>query len=377
MLLAHVLGLHSRYTVTDLQRLSAEMPAYLLGRAAHLNPRVAEQPERLARAAAAVAEGHDNARWRDAEIYYPIFTLAESGADAVRTEQLWTRLEIQLGLQPVDALASLPPAIYRLTKPRGKCYQVSDGVVAGMEPPIVLFPEWGETTVYTPATGLFADVLPAEHYGPCNDAAAAAMTASRHLAEALTLVESCSPELAADIRDLIRTIVLVPPRPRSEYDASPMSYRWSFNLRLRYFGAVFLELEHVDRYGALEGLVHEYYHQRCWQWWEIERPSGIPQPDVMMRSPVTGLIRSAIVMTQAFLIYVAIHELLSVVSAKEGSTAATGSWLEARRSHIAARIPSLYAALGEIVEPGTTIAAMLDSLMARFQAPNQEVRSLT
>src|SRR5690242_176498 len=105
----------------ELQQKAEDLPAYLLSRSRHLNPLVAAQPARVETLAETLSvQNRERRAWRDPEIYHPIFTLAETADDSARTESLLTRLEIQLGLRPVQDLWQLDDGLYRLAAVDGQ-----------------------------------------------------------------------------------------------------------------------------------------------------------------------------------------------------------------------------------------------------------------
>jgi hypothetical protein len=335
-----------------------ELPRYLLGRAQQLNPIVASQPDRTGAIASAIARANQTRQaWRDPETYYPIFTLADEGANPDRTETLLTQLEIQLGLRPCrdGALAD------RITN-RDRAPVVAIDGYAGR--------------VYLPRTGLFHDILPPRHYGslvyPSRDSELA-----DKLTEAFRLLRQIDGGLAADLSEIVTVIALLPDEDAATRSADPMRLRWSFNLRLRYFGGVFLNLYPVDVYGTLEGLVHEYYHLRLWHWWEVARPTGIPDPRLTIVSPVTRLERQAAVMAQALLIYVGILGVYRTAAGMAVPRGASEAWLSARLDHIAGNVPALHDALRRLIPADTTLGQVLDAALEYFYADGAATGSAT
>jgi len=371
-LLADVLDSVSCIPFSDLQRRAKEMPAHLFRRAVAMNPLVATDAARAHRIGEALAVANRTRdAWRDPEIYYPLFTLVDVAADAHKTEALLIRLEIQVGLRPVSDLALLADAYYRLTAVNGHTYRVDDRRVRELpQEPLARIEHW-PGLVYLPTRRLFADILPAEHDHwtviPSTD-----RTPVQRLAAGLMVLRRIEPELVADAADLISVIGLMPDEDASRKPADAMHLRWCFNLRLRYFGGLFLNLYPVDVYGAVEGIVHEYYHQRLWQWWEVELPSGTPDQGLTVVSPVTGMERQAIVMIQALVIYVGIHAVFRAINvARDGGEDGSSAWLETRIAHIGRHVPVLYETLRHVVEARTIVAKLLDATMDRFDAsPN-------
>jgi hypothetical protein len=351
----------------ELQQKAEDLPAYLLSRSRHLNPLVAAQPARVATIAETLSvQNRERRAWRDPEIYYPIFTLAETADDAARTESLLTRLEIQLGLRPVQDLWQLSDGLYRLAAVDGQTYRVHAGTVTALPvQPRAALDAW-PGVLYLPQPGLFADIMPAQYDRWTIVPSSGAQPVIEKLSAALTLLRRVTPDLADDFAELITVIALMPDEEEAAKPADSMRLRWSFNLRLRYFGGIFLNLYPVDVYGTLEGVVHEYYHQRLWQWWELDHPTGIPDPAAMIVSPVTGLQRQAAVMVQALLIYVGIHSVYRLIDPV--ALAVSPSWLQTRMRHIARQVPPLYSSLRQVILPDTVIARVLDATMDCFYA---------
>jgi hypothetical protein len=369
-LLAEIIDHFASRRFGELRQKAEDLPVYLWGRSCQLNALLAAQAARVdAITEALIAASRERQAWHDPELYYPIFTLAETMADAARTESLLTRLEIQLGLESAGGLSRLPDALYRLAAVDGRTYRVHAGTLDPLPiEPRATIDGW-PGLVYVPQPGLFADVLPAQYDRWTIVPPSGAAPVVARLSTALALLRRVAPDLVEDLADLITVIALMPDEEEAGKPDDSMRLRWSFNLRLRYFGGIFLNLYPVDVYGTVEGVVHEYYHQRLWQWWELDRPSGIPDPTAMIVSPVTGLQRQTIVMVQALLIYVGIHALYRLIDpATSADDSARPSWLRRRIAHITRQVPPLYESLRQSILPDTVIARVLDATMDSFYA---------
>ncbi|HEY5837571.1 MAG TPA: hypothetical protein VIT19_00965, partial [Pyrinomonadaceae bacterium] len=162
-----------------------------------------------------------------------------------------------------------------------------------------------------------------------------------------------SSELVCDLKRVIQTIVLVPNIGDQE--------RWSYNLRLAYFGAIFINPFVVGCAGIAEALIHEYYHQRFWQWWAYDPPDGLPAEDQLITSPVTQRPKPARVMLQAFVIYTAVHAFYETQLANHSARDhQTSKWIGDRTELLARAIVQLHERLREVVPEDTRAGAMLD-----------------
>ena len=357
----------STYSLRDLQKQARHLPLYLLERVCHESPTVAATGNRVARIASALSTRNEPcALWRDCDLYYPIFTLFEAIGDEPRTEALLRRLELQLGLRPMEEFVALPGVPYRLVSLTGSVWQ-SDGERLTRLTGAIATPPPGAFTVYLPLEGLFRDVLPPERYPV---PAGADLDVDRLLAkvsDACRLLSSIAPELWHDVQDAISTIVLVPAGTAGARPFDPLHATWSYNLRLRYFGGIFITATHVDAYAVLEAIAHEYLHQRMWQWWELAQPDGLPAPHVTMTSPITGVERPTYVMVQALVIYVTAYLLHRAVASRTDLSSDSTHWMQARIAQLHDGIPRLSKALRRAVRAGTETAALIDTIDDCFE----------
>jgi hypothetical protein len=357
----------SALEVSDLQRHARAMPVYLFERACHESRAINDQARAARILDALVTCNLPLQLWRDSDLYYPIFTLFECKEDAAASDRLLRRLEIQLGLRPIGDLRALPPATYRVLPVTGSAWKWDGedlGRVAGAFTAIPQCP----AIVYPPRAHLFQDVLPAERYPLPADPDLDEARLLRQLGAACDLLARLDPELWQDFRDLITTIVLVPsgaPSVTAPFDALHQTF--SYNLRLRYFGGIFVSATHLDTFAVVEALAHEYLHQRLWHWWELEHPDGLPSPHTTIVSPVTGVVRPAYVMVQGLMIYAAVFGLHRAALTGGVSTPATG-WLRARVSQLEETIPRLLDALTPVVAPASTVDRLVDVAARHFRS---------
>ncbi|WP_316204406.1 hypothetical protein [Bradyrhizobium sp. SZCCHNS3051] len=364
-LVAEIIERFSGNNLGTLQRAAAALPVYLFDRSLALSPLLLAQRRRVARIRECLERGATSAQLaRDSEIYFPIFTLAETAADQARTEDLLRRLEFLLGLEDCTALT---PGYYRLTRPVPRVVRVaSNGIeeIADAQP-LPMFD--GRSIVHMPRDGLFHDLLPKDLYPSTQESQSQAC-----LVEALDvgsgLLAAQCPDLMQDLVEAISTIVLIPDwlRAADGSEDHEGNERWCFNLRLRYFGGIFLNLYRVGGCGALEGMVHEYCHQRLWLWWEIDRPSGVPDRHDTMVSPVTGLQRSVAVMVHALVIYFVIADVYqTLLNSRHQITELP--WLIQRRAKIVTGIPTLVDELSRRLKKGTVLSGIVQWLGERWR----------
>jgi hypothetical protein len=315
-----------------------ELPVRLLDRAARRNPVLADRRHDVAELRRhMVNEARPQALSRDPEVFHPIVSLGDEAREPARADVLLERLRVMLGLRPPDS-PILPDGFYRLAHRTGELVLRLGGETRRFASGWQL-PSADGLRVYLPIPELFRDLLDEEIYpagGPTPDLDRAALAYRR----AMALIEAYDRNLHEDFVTMLSTVVLLPPVPDPPGPDSP-SLRWSFNLRLRYFGAIFVNPFVVDEFGLAEGLIHEYLHQRFWLWWELDPPTGIPSGDVVVHSPVTGARRPAPVMLQALFIYAnALHFHERALGGELGGAAAS-RWSAARAARLREALPLL------------------------------------
>jgi HEXXH motif-containing protein len=172
-------------------------------------------------------------------------------------------------------------------------------------------------------------------------------------------MEKYSPEILEDFHNTVRNIVLIP-------DAGS-SKNTSYTCRLSYFGGIFVNPFGIDAYQLVESLIHEYYHQRLWQWWSYEDIDGLPPFEVCITSPMTGLSRPVSVMLQAFAIYISVlHFYCHAHNNFPPTTASILESLNKRVEHIRQGIPPLYERLKGSINSTTIASSMIDFLFDEF-----------
>jgi len=334
------------------------MAGHFLLSTAELQPSLGPRRTEIAEIAEATNNGSDPPAWQNPEVFAQIALLAQAAARKDDPSAVLELLRVQLGLIEF-ADARLGDGIFRLVHVDGSIRACRGGRVERLEDQIVEAVAGVPARVLLPHKGLFDGLVSADLYRADSDPYDRADFCKKVLA-AVDLLDSYSPEIAADFRNVIRTIVLVPDLHDSR--------QWSYNLRLAYFGAVFVNAFAIGRHAMAEALMHEYFHQRLWQWWTYDRPSGLPPEDLLIRSPVTNREKPAIVMLQALLIYLSAQRLYADFLSDEALTLDEQQWVEQRASNLSAAIPDLHQALVEHIPQETTSALMIDYAMERFAA---------
>jgi hypothetical protein len=342
----------------------ADLPVDLLDVAERRNPVLAERRREVAEVRDHVKrEARSRALWRDPEVFHPIVSLADEARERARADELLERLRLVLGLRSPET-ASLPDGFYRLAHRTGELVLCADGELRRFTSGWHL-PSDDGLRVYLPIPELFRDILAEEIYpsdAPLGDLDRAAGVYRRSMA----LVAAYDSSLHEDFLRTLSTVVLLPPVPHAPAADDP-SLRWSFNLRLRYFGAIFVNPFLVDEFGLAEGLIHEYIHQRFWLWWELDPPAGLPRGDATVRSPVTGARRPAAVMLQALFIYAnALHFHESALAGTLGGPAAS-PWAAARAALLRRALPELAERLlNDVIAPSSGIGAAVRCALAEL-----------
>lgn len=332
------------------------MPRHFLLSTAQLQPRLGGYRSEIQEVAQNIDLGGPAAH-RNPEVFAQIALLARDaseGRDPIAALEL---LEVQLGLLHIDDAQHLGDRIVRLThvdgsirsRRSGSCDRIDGEIIASIDS----FPG----RVLLPWTGLYRDLVPSNLYPDHGEPYDRSALISK-VSGAAQLVQEYAPDVASDLCRVVQLVVLVP----NLHD----SRQWSYNLRLGYFGAIFINACTANRFGIAEALIHEYLHQRLWQWWTYEAPEGLPGGDAILRSPITNRDKPAIVMLQALIIYVTAHRFYTDATRSASFTDAELNWGLARRRELAVGIPQLAETLRQHVVPGTTAAAMIDHAVERF-----------
>lgn len=301
--------------------------------------------------------------WRNPEVYGQIALLAKHAARNDNLVPILESLRLQVGMVGPRA-ARLADGLYRLAYVDGSFYVSRGGEIREIEGEIRTSVNGFRGLVLLPFENLFADLVDPSLYPPvCNDFEPRQLESQ--LAKAFELLEFYSPEVICDLEDVVQTIVLVPNFEDQK--------RWSYNLRLAYFGGIFINPFVTGPYGLVEALIHEYCHQRLWQWWAYEPPTGLPAGNLMIRSPVTGRDKSAVVMVHALIIYVAVRDFyVTQVLRRARVSGDEEKWVADRVDLLSHAIPKLYRELCAQIQPCTMIASTLNYVMERFELNGSE-----
>ena len=348
-----------------------ELPVYLLDRSLKLNPLLESRQDAILDLRRHI-EQHNVAAalWRDPEIYYPIFSLSDLARDLDRVDQLLDVLRVHLGLSSVGA-AGLPDGFYRLAHQDGTLVYRQGDSVRPVDAAWRLPEEEGRPRVYLGLTGLFSDILagivpPDVYMG--SSVEADLLAAAQHYQQAYALMATYDHQLAIDFCRIVNTVVLLPP-VADPLDPDNPAMRWSFNLRFRYYGGVFVNPHLVDPFGLAEGLIHEYIHQRTWLWWMLDPPTGIPPVGSKVRSPVTGAVKDGTVMFQALLVYVNALDFYRRIEEQQDSVLAFSDWAKGRKAKLESALPALAENVLNVIPRDSTLGQLVNWSMARVSLP--------
>lgn len=336
--------------------IEARMPQHFLLSTLELQASLRPAAEPIQEIADLLAAPNGSEPWRNPEVYWQITRLARGGEAAADPQPILESLRTQAGITRL-AEADLADGLHRLVCTEGGVYRVRDGVKTEVED-VVMEADGFRGHVLLPYDGLFADMLENRLYpsfaseGPWSEIRG-------RLTQAVDLVAAYSTELFDDIQEVVRLLVLTPDLEDAQ--------RWSYNLRMAYFGAIFINPYAIGVFGIAESLIHEYCHQRLWQWWAYDPPAGLPATDLEVHSPVTGRMKPFEVMIHALVVYVLANDFYTWALESERGPGEERDWICRRQKHLAQGIPCLHRTLLEQVETGTTLQAMLDYLLERFE----------
>lgn len=162
--------------------------------------------------------------------------------------------------------------------------------------------------IIKPINGLFLDIIPRELY-PNFKNIYNASERQYHIDDSFKLIKNYSESIFNDSLNCINKIFLTPSLGKGQ--------RLSYNLRLSYLGAIFIDFLRTNKYSFAESYIHEYYHQRIWLWWYFEKPFEIPDDNYKIISPITGLPKSISVMIHALIIYISICDFYKYIEKNE------------------------------------------------------------
>jgi hypothetical protein len=332
------------------------MPRHFLLSTLDLQPRLTKHRREVEEIASALTPKPRGAH-TNPEVFAQITHLSERARTGRHLEPGLEALRLQAGMVAPGA-AELDDGPYRLQHVDGFCYRAERGCLVPLPASVVAEIDGYPGCVLLPFSGLFADLLEPSLYPPAESSYDRDGLLAK-LAYAFSLLVQSVPDLGEDLWAVVRTTILTPRLGAGQ--------GWSYNLRLAYFGGIFLDPFAVGPHGIAESLLHEYCHQRLWQWWAYEPPSGLPPPSATIRSPMTGRDKPALVMVHALLIYVAAHAFHRACLhqgrwVKEDEL----SWMKARENHLRQSVPLLYQALCTQVASETTVRRLLEHVMAAF-----------
>jgi HEXXH motif-containing protein len=297
--------------------------------------------------------------YRNPDIFPSMIALIISD-DSTHIERHLGNLRLHLAARDAREVEGLDDGYYRLVHSHGSLLRVREGNKRDVHKELTFRTEGSRPIVYLPADELFNDLVDTTLYPRVSEQPDAPALASL-VANAMSMLRQYSPEVWADFQQVISSIVLTPDFGHPD--------RWSYSYRLNYFGGIFINPFRVNVYGMVESLIHEYYHQRLWQWWAYEDLPGMPPEDVTVISPVTGNRRSVQVMAHALLIYIsALHFYAHQLQQPTAQEAQEREWLTRRALLLHEGIPQLYESLRTTSPPRTAALVFLDSLMEQFSA---------
>jgi hypothetical protein len=320
-------------------RASVDLLPDLIKRALSLRRENANVGARLSSILCGLSDA-DNLRGllRNPELFPPIQSLSTDSHTSLWESQL-DLLEFHLNQRPLENL-SLPPSSFLRT--RGQVYTNRSGSWELVENPPMSH-KLGEWTVYLPFDGLFNDLFDTGLYpsrtGMCD---------TSHL---VPLIEHSRVKLArfsarmlADMDLAVHTIGL------TWDNGFPSS-----SSRLGFNGGILVNPYWNNGQAVAASIIHEYCHQRLWQWWHFAPLVSSHQQDLQIRSPVSGNNRSLLALLQALLIYV---ECLDFYQ-REILDGAVDAWPAQRAEHLRKTLPDLFSSVENAVHDNPRISAYL------------------
>jgi hypothetical protein len=183
-----------------------------------------------------------------------------------------------------------------------------------------------------PVHGLYTDLVGEDLY-PSDGNDEITPTILRTCFDGWALVERLCPDLFRDMTQLIGAVILTPDFGHPT--------RWSYNLRLRYFSGVFINVFRTNKCAFAESLVHEYCHQRLWLWWSYDSLLPVSYDQITVQSPVTGNNRNARVMLHALIIYAIALGMAKGLLNDDEISVAEKEWAQNRIGLLSKAVPQL------------------------------------
>lgn len=263
------------------------------------------------------------------------------GSDEFAWCRSMQQLRVHLGMADASTLDIEPGQYLRLVHTSGWTYWRQPGRSEPLKLKAHLNLEGVHAVLYPPRDNLFNDLLSTRFYPPVSTTFMVNQLKDL-VQDAAAILRSYSEELYDDFNRAISVIGLTADL-RDEQ-------RWSFSCRLRYFGGMFVNPYNIPVCGVVEAMIHEYYHQRLWQWWAYDDDYSISE-EVVVVSPMTGNTRSVSVMMQALLIYTSILNFYIAYYELGGTSR---KWIYNRIQNLRNAIPSLYRLLEEACKAHTS-----------------------
>jgi hypothetical protein len=192
---------------------------------------------------------------------------------------------------------------------------------------------------------LFEDLLPGRSSDFVDLSSHQRREAEKNLQHSESLLGQYLGAAFADFISVIRTVSIV----------GPLRVRHSFSCRTAYFGALFIDPFNRPILGIIEDLMHEYYHQRLWAWWDLCDRYALPPDNVRITLST---------MAQAMVIYSSALMLLdSVRQAPEAEVA----YSVRRRRFIRERLPCLIKAVEQAGRPYPILLGLRDVALSALK----------
>lgn len=309
--------------------------------------------------------------WAEPELYPPLVSLGDRCRDEHSAARLLDRLDVIMGRTRVEA-PHVDDGWYRLAHLGRGTVQRRGGATLTVRGH---HDRADGTRILLPVFGLFSDLpFPSIYDQPHPTDEALEDLALERFRRARALLSRVDPETSADLTHTVNTVALLPPATLPPGAALPQA-AWSFNLRLRYPGAIFVNPFQVGVPGVAEGLLHEYLHQRMWLWWELCPPSGLPPWGPALRSPVSGQMRPLVTMLQALVIFRCMAQLHEGLLHDDAELSPSErAWCRERHQRIRVALPELADALDARLEPGTDARAIVEHVRRDLAPPRRAQR---
>jgi hypothetical protein len=274
--------------------------------------------------------------WNNPELYPHLFKILRARDLESNPEVHLRALECHLGLREISPQV-FTHKYFRLHAPVPQTFELVDDSVRVVSDAIVAcgpnFP-----VVYMPVPNLFDDVVGGTTTYNGSPIPIDSSQLRQVIRDAADVLHNYDEELYGGFTEAVGTLAIT-----GDWNADNRS---SYSTGSVYTGGIFTSLCADSPTLFVESLIHEYYHQRLWLWWNIEAPSDIPGRDVTITSPISKQERSVQIMMQAFLIYVSLtnyyHWAARIYESESG-------WRETRWRTLQTGSDALLAVLREVL----------------------------